>query len=275
MELNDSVLRHLCDVVDRPDLTGTRYDLEEEVGRGGIGVVYSARDRDLDRRVAIKVMDAGMAGEAPLIARLEHPAIVPVYERGTLPDGRIWYAMKLVAGQRLDRYIASDRSLGERLRVLRRVGEAVGYAHSCGVLHRDLKPQNVMVGGFGEVYVMDWGVAAVAGTPAFRAPEAQVDERSDVYALGAMLRFLTGHEASPALAAVTAKAMSPDPLARYANAASLLADVDRFEEGFAVEAWREPLWHRTRRFAAKNAVLLWLLVAFAVVKAALYFARGR
>ena len=117
---------------------------------------------------------------------------------GTLPDGRIWYAMKLVAGQRLDRYMASDRSLGERLRVLRRVGEAVGYAHACGVLHRDLKPQNVMVGGFGEVYVMDWGVAAVAGTPAFRAPEAQVDERSDVYALGALLRFLTGTSASPA-----------------------------------------------------------------------------
>ena len=69
--------------------------------------------------------------------------------------------------------------------------------------------------------------------------------------------------------------MNPDPAARYADAASLLADVDRFEEGFAVEAWREPLWHRTRRFAAKNAVLLWLLVAFAVVKAALFFARGR
>src|SRR6185369_17083491 len=198
----------------------------------------SARDRDLDRRVAIKVMDAGMAGEAPLIARLEHPAIVPVHERGTLPDGRVWYAMKLVAGQRLDRYVESDRSLGERLRVLRRVGEAVGYAHSCGVLHRDLKPQNVMVGGFGEVYVMDWGVAAVAGTPAFRAPEAQVDERSDVYALGALLRFLAGDGAPPALSAVVSKAMNASPAARYPTPAELLDDIARFEDGLAVEAWR-------------------------------------
>jgi serine/threonine protein kinase len=183
--------------------------------------------------------------------------------------------MKLVAGQRLDRYIEDGRSIGERLRVFRRVGEAVGYAHSCGVLHRDLKPQNVMVGAFGEVYVMDWGVAAVAGTPAFRAPEAKVDERSDVYALGALLRFLSGGGAPPALAAVATKAMSASPEARYEGPAEMLDDIARFEDGLAVEAWREPLWHGARRFASRNAVLLWLLVAFAVVKAALYFARGR
>jgi serine/threonine protein kinase len=275
MELSDGVLRHLREVAERPDLSGTRYQLEEEIGRGGIGVVYAARDRDLDRRVAVKVMEAALAEEAPLIARLEHPGIVPVYERGTLPDGRVWYSMKLVAGQRLDRYVQNARSLGERLRVFRRVGEAVGYAHSCGVLHRDLKPQNVMVGAFGEVYVMDWGVAAVAGTPAFRAPESQVDERSDVYALGALLRFLVGQDAAPALTAVAAKAMSAQPEARYAGAAFLLDDIARFEEGLAVEAWREPLWHGVRRFGSRNAVLLWLLVAFAVVKAALYFMRGR
>ena len=275
MELSDGVLRHLRDVVERPDLSETRYVLEEEIGRGGIGVVYAARDRDLDRRVAVKVMEAALAEEAPLIARLEHPCIVPVYERGTLPDGREWYAMKLVAGQRLDRYVKETRSLGERLRVFRRAGEAVGYAHSCGVLHRDLKPQNVMVGAFGEVYVMDWGVAAVAGTPAFRAPEANPDERSDVYALGALLRFLVGGEAPPALAAVAAKAMDARPEARYSGAAAMLDDLARFEDGLAVEAWREPLWHGVWRFASRNAVLLWLLVAFAVVKAALYFARAR
>jgi serine/threonine protein kinase len=275
MELSDGVLRHLREVVERPDLSGTRYELEEEIGRGGIGVVYAARDRDLDRRVAVKVMEAALAEEAPLIARLEHPAIVPVYERGTLPDGRVWYSMKLVAGQRLDRYVHDASSLGERLRVFRRVGEAVAYAHSCGVLHRDLKPQNVMVGAFGEVYVMDWGVAAVAGTPAFRAPESQVDERSDVYALGALLQFLAGEDAPAALIAVTAKAMSAQPEARYRATALLLDDIARFEDGLAVEAWQEPLWHRVRRFTSRNAVLLWLLVAFAVVKAALYFARGR
>jgi serine/threonine protein kinase len=220
-------------------------------------------------------MEAALAEEAPLIARLEHPCIVPVHECGTLPDGRAWYAMKLVAGQRLDRYMESTPTLPERLRVFRRVCDAVGYAHSCGVLHRDLKPQNVMVGTFGEVYVMDWGVAAVAGTPAFRAPESKIDERSDVYALGALLAFLTGEDAPPALRAVAAKAMHPSPDARYESPADLLTDLSRFEDGLAVEAWQEPLWHGMRRFASRNAVLLWLLVAFAVVKAALYFARGR
>jgi serine/threonine protein kinase len=275
MELSDSVLWHLREVVERPDLSGTRYRLEEEIGRGGIGVVYVAHDCELNRRVAIKVMEASMAEEAPLIARLEHPAIVPVYERGVLPDGRAWYAMKLVAGQRLDRYAEEGRTLGERLRVLRRVCEAVSYAHSCGVLHRDLKPQNVMVGAFGEVYVMDWGVAAVAGTPGFRAPDSSIDERSDIYALGAVLRSLTGDDVPAALRAVVVKAMNSDPAARYASVADMLADVGRFEEGFAVEAWKEPVWHRAHRFASNNAVLLWLLVAFAAVKAALYFARSR
>src|SRR5262245_6261736 len=105
MELSDSVLNHLSDVVERPDMTGTRYDVEQEIGRGGIGVVWSARDRELDRRVAIKVMDSQWTGEGRLIARLEHPAIVPVHEIGRLADGRVWYAMKLVRGVRLDRYL--------------------------------------------------------------------------------------------------------------------------------------------------------------------------
>ena len=199
MELSDLVLHHLREVVDLPDLAGTRYELGEEIGRGGLGVVYAARDMQLDRRVALKVMDAAWAGEARLIARLEHPGIVPVYETGTLPDGRVFYAMKLVAGVRADRYVAGNPPLGERLRVVHRVGEALAYAHSCGVLHRDLKPQNVMVGRFGEVYVMDWGVEGVAGTPAFRAPETPFDQRSDVYALGALVRFLLPADAHPAL----------------------------------------------------------------------------
>lgn len=273
MELSDQVLRHLREVVDRPDLSGTRYELESEIGRGGMGVVYAARDRELDRRVAIKVLDAPLAGEARLIARIEHPSVVPVYESGALPDGRVWYAMKLVAGTRLDRYVAAGHSIGERLRVIRRIGEAIAFAHSCGVLHRDLKPQNVMVGAFGEVYVMDWGVEAVAGTPAFRAPEPRLDERSDIYALGAIVRFVLKNDAPAALRAIAAKALSPEPAARYSSAGALLADIERFQDGLAVEAWSEPLWHRARRFAARNAVLLWLLAAYASVKFLLYFAR--
>jgi len=274
MDVNDAVLDHLRHVAALPDLSGTRYALEAEIGRGGMGVVYAARDRELDRRVALKVLDSAMAGEAQLIARLEHPAIVPIYETGTLPDGRAFYAMKVVAGARLDHYLAGAPTLGERLRVIRRAGEALAFAHTRGVIHRDLKPQNVMVGEFGEVYVMDWGVEAVAGTPAFRAPDTRLDHRSDIYALGALLQFMLPSPAPPALRAIAAKAMRADPDARYADVPALLADLERFQEGLAVEAWSEPLWHRLRRFASRNAVLLWLLAAYAGAKFFLFLLRN-
>jgi len=275
MDLSDSVLDHLRHVAALPDLSSTRYELESEIGRGGLGIVYAAHDRTLDRRVALKVMDAALAGEAQIIARLEHPAIVPIYETGTLPDGRAFYAMKLVSGARLDGYLAGSPSLAERLRVVRRIGEALAFAHTRGALHRDLKPQNVMVGEFGEVYVMDWGVEAVAGTPGFRAPDAPLDERSDIYALGALLDFVLPAAASPALRAIARKAMRADPGQRYPDAPALLADIERFQEGLAVEAWAEPLWHRLRRFVARNAVLLWLLAAYAGIRLLLFFLRGR
>jgi serine/threonine protein kinase len=274
MDLNDAVLDHLRRVAALPDLTGTRYELESEIGRGGMGVVYAARDRQLDRPVALKILDSAQAGEAQLIARLEHPAIVPIYETGTLPDGRSFYTMKLVAGARLDQFVAGAATLGERLRVIRRAGEALAFAHARGVIHRDLKPQNVMVGEFGEVYVMDWGVDGVAGTPGFRAPDACLDQRSDIYALGALLQFALPASAPRALAAIAAKAMQTDPAARYPDAPPLLADIERFQEGLAVEAWSEPLWHRLRRFASRNAVLLWLLAAYAGVKFLLFFLRN-
>jgi serine/threonine protein kinase len=274
VELSDSVLHHLREVVDLPDLAGTRYELGEEIGRGGLGIVYAARDTQLDRRVALKVMDAAWGGEARLIARLEHPGIVPVYETGTLPDGRVFYAMKLVAGARADRYVAANPPLGERLRVVHRVGEALAYAHSCGVLHRDLKPQNVMVGRFGEVYVMDWGVEGVAGTPAFRAPETPLDQRSDVYALGALVRFLLPADAAPALAAIAAKAMSERPDERYADVAGVLHEIERFQDGLAVEAYVESPWQRVGRFAKRNEVLLWLLAAYATAKFLVFFSRS-
>jgi serine/threonine protein kinase len=274
MDVSDPVLEHLRQVAAAPDLSGTRYELEEEIGRGGLGIVYRARDRQLERRVALKVLDDGVAGEAQLIARLEHPGIVPVYETGTLPDGRTFYAMKLVAGVRLDEYVKGPHSLGDRLRLIRRVGEAVEFAHARGVVHRDLKPQNIMVGEFGEVYVMDWGVEAVAGTPGFRAPEARLGERSDIYSLGAVLRFMLPEPAPPALEAIASKAMGEEPAARYGEAAAFLADIERFQDGAAVEAWSEPLWHRLRRFGSRNAVLLWLLAAYAGIKFLLFFVRN-
>jgi serine/threonine protein kinase len=274
MELSDSVLDHLRQVAALPDLTGTRYEIESEIGRGGLGVVYAAHDHELDRRVALKVLDSALASESKLMAGLEHPCIVPIYDTGTLPDGRVFYAMKLVTGARLDHYLEGTAPLAERLRILRRVGEALGYAHSRGVLHRDIKPQNVLIGEFGEVYLMDWGVEGVAGTPAFRAPEPQLDQRSDMYALGALLEFALPASAPAALGAIAHKAKNIVPAARYSNVPAFLADLDRYQAGLAVEAWREPLSYRLRRFGTRNAVLLWLLAAYAGIKFLLFFLRN-
>jgi serine/threonine-protein kinase len=212
MWIPDRTLAHLRAVTDKPDFSGTRYRLLEPVGQGGMGVVYRAHDTELERDVAIKVLRTPEATpdlarrlrtEARILAGLEHPGIVPVHDVGTLPDGRVWYAMKLVRGESLDRLIARPFDLAERLRIFQRIAEAVAFAHAHGVLHRDLKPGNVMVGAFGEVLVLDWGVAKRAegapgdvataapdrtdragtlhgtrlGTPGWMAPE---QERGDV-----------------------------------------------------------------------------------------------
>jgi eukaryotic-like serine/threonine-protein kinase len=183
--ISDAALRHLQEVADRPDLAGMPYEIRETIGRGGMGTVYLAWDRDLEREVALKVVSLPEEGggvtermlrEARILARLEHPGIVPVHDVGTLPDGRVFYAMKRVRGSRLDE-AARTAPMPERLRMFQRICEAVAFAHAHGVIHRDLKPENVMVGPFGEVLVMDWGVAKtlsagsdVGSTPPAREP---------------------------------------------------------------------------------------------------------
>ena len=162
--ISEPALDRLSAMFQGPDVGGTRYELISVLGRGGMGVVYLARDTVLDREVALKIVDRPSdgtpdAGEARVLARLEHPGIVPVHDFGQLPDGRLFYAMKRVRGDRLDRWLAAGRDLADRLGVFLRVCEAVGFAHAHGVVHRDLKPENVMVGEFGEVLVLDWGVA--------------------------------------------------------------------------------------------------------------------
>src|SRR5688500_390657 len=135
--LSDAAVRRLRDAADAPDLTGTKYELIERLGQGGMGTVYRARDRELGRDVALKVVRlpeaspdvaARMLREARTLARLEHPGIVPVHDVGSLPDGRAFYAMKLVRGSPLDALPASP--LAERLRVVERISEAVAFAHA-------------------------------------------------------------------------------------------------------------------------------------------------
>lgn len=170
--LTDEQLDRLHEGVRRPDLSGTRYEMREKVGEGGMGAVFRVRDQELGRDVALKVVrgdvvagDAAdrLVREARIIAGLEHPGIVPVHDVGTLRDGRLYYVMKLVRGQRLDEALGLDTPLGDRLRAFQRICETVAFAHAHGVIHRDLKPQNVMVGAFGEILVLDWGVAKIVG----------------------------------------------------------------------------------------------------------------
>jgi serine/threonine protein kinase len=188
VSLSDATLARLAELVDAPDLEGTRYELRGRVGRGGMGTIWRALDRELGREVALKVMNgpdarpggiARLRTEAQVLARLEHPGLVPVHDIGSLPDGRLFYAMKLVRGRRLDEHVRDIASLAGRLRLLEKICEAVAFAHAHGVIHRDLKPQNVMVGSFGEVLVLDWGVAKVMteATPERAGDGSAVAER--------------------------------------------------------------------------------------------------
>jgi hypothetical protein len=139
------------------------YQVLCEIARGGMGQILAARDLTLDREVAIKVLLPGadadrFVRESKITGRLPHPGIPPVHALGTLADGAPFLAMKLVAGQTLrDALKTADRP--RLLQAFAQVCQAVGFAHSRGVIHRDLKPANVMVGAFGEVQVMDWGLA--------------------------------------------------------------------------------------------------------------------
>ena len=160
----------LSDSATPPPVIVANYDLLDEVGRGGMGVVYRARDLAMDREVAVKILldkyapDSGTArrfvDEARITGQLQHPGIPAVYQVGSLPDGRPFLAMKLIKGDTLDERLKAGHAV-DPLAVFEAVAQAVGYAHAHGVIHRDLKPANIMVGAFGEVQVMDWGLAKV------------------------------------------------------------------------------------------------------------------
>lgn len=346
--LSDRKVSHLRSVVSNPDFSGTKYTFVKELARGGMGTVYLVEDTELNREVAIKVLSTPemnedlrrrMIREAQIIARLEHPGIVPVHDVGVLPDGRVFYAMKFVRGVRLDEYAASTSSTRERLRKFQAVCDAVAFAHAHGVIHRDLKPQNIMIGSFGEVLVLDWGVAKVLrdeeperprtlratdkerrqygtavasgdpddtthgtilGTPIYMSPEQArgeietVDQRSDVYSLGAILFFLltnqppkedatrkvSGNERSRAFArprelnskitkaaeAVCLKAMAVVRTDRYANAGELAAEVALLLDDQPVAAHRENVFEKAGRWVNKNRFLILLVLAYLLMR---------
>jgi predicted Ser/Thr protein kinase len=208
------------------------YELEQELGRGGMGVVYRARQLSLGREVALKMILRGQLAsqadrqrfeaEAQAAARLDHPGIVPVYEVGEI-DGRPYFSMKHVRGTTLaQRLAAGPITSREAARILAAVARAIHFAHQRGVLHRDLKPSNILLDEHDEPHVSDFGLAKqvsesasltrtgmLLGTPAYMAPEqaagnrGRVGPRSDVYSLGIILyHMLTGRPpfqaASPA-----------------------------------------------------------------------------
>ena len=314
--LSDQAVKRLREGI--PDLSGTRYGLLGQVARGGMGIVYAAQDEQLQRRVALKVLDASggegdlanrLMREARVLARLEHPGIVPVHDVGTLVDGRVFYAMKFVEGQRLDQYLASVASIPDRLRIFLRICDAVAFAHTRGVLHRDLKPANVMVGPFGEVLVMDWGLAKilatpsdpdattqdlasadgatgisvvtdhgrVMGTPGYMSPEQArgdvevLDARSDIFSLGALLRFVAGRKPGSRLMerpleAICAKACAPERDERYVSVPDLATDVSRYLDGLAVGAYRENVLERAARFYRRYRFFILLIATYLLVR---------
>jgi tetratricopeptide (TPR) repeat protein len=284
-----------------------RFEIVREIARGGMSVVYEARDPSLGRSVALKVLKDGsperLRREAEAAARLRHPNVVAVHEVG---DG--WIAMDLLRGRTL-----AEVAVGERLEALETVARAVAHAHAEGVVHRDLKPGNVMVEPDGRVVLTDFGLArieggedltrtgAVIGTPHYMAPE-QVQGRgaskaSDVWALGVMLHeelsrtrpfdgatALSLYDAivrsDPAvlpgdLGAVAAKALEKDPARRYPDAGAFAEDLARARRGEPVSA--KPagplsrLMRSVRRRPAPVAVGLTALVAAALV----LWSRGR
>ena len=273
--------------------------------------------------------------EARITGQLEHPSIVPVYELGQRPNGSLYYAMKLVRGRTLRQAIDEARSFRARMALLRHftdLANAIAYAHSRGVVHRDIKPENVMLGEFGETVVLDWGLAKVrdstdplrttlqnelrklkgtdapetlvgevVGTPAYMSPEQAegaidaVDERSDVWSLGAVLfEILTGKspfkgknvefllyqvitadlepvraaetDAPADLAAIAEKALSKKPEDRYPDAGALVEDVIAFQNGRQVAAYHYSAWDLVKKFAReyRAAAIATLLISLTV-----------
>ncbi|MDP9149289.1 MAG: serine/threonine-protein kinase [Myxococcota bacterium] len=284
------------------------------IGQGGSSVVIRAFDRDILRDVAVKVLDRELADssefdrfaeEARIHGQLEHPNIAPVYELGLDRRGRRFLCMKLIEGTTLEQTLfrlgesrLEAPELAKLLQVFGKVCDAVAFAHSRGVIHRDLKPTNVMISDFGQVYVLDWGIArlrppeagrqgprvrvsagcagqsefdppgSLVGTACYMSPEQlqgqheKLDERTDIFALGATLyqiltglppltaesvraiwmrkpapaivapdRMVAGGRVPPELSKIALRALAHDPAERYATVGDMQRDIDAFQRG--------------------------------------------
>lgn len=313
------------------------YEILEELGRGGMGVVHKARDLLLLRAVAIKTLgtlpgaDSAVrfAREAEAIARLDHPHIVPVYEVGEWRAGVgvppiPYFVMKYYPGGSLDAApVGPGTDPAGHARTVAAIARAVHHAHQRGVLHRDLKPSNILIDEHGGPHVADFGLAgrfdpddprtrtaAIVGTPSYMAPEQartpkQVTTAADVYGLGAILyHLLTGDapfradtalatlekvaSALPArptvvnpgvprdLETVCLKCLEKDPARRYASAADLAEDLERFLTGRPVTARPTPAWERAWRWVRRHPVVLGMAATttIAVVAAFVTLARS-
>ena len=279
--------------LEAPPVGEARYELLSEIGRGGMGRVVEARDRQFGRVVAVKELHDRARGatgdgsrrflvEALITGNLEHPGVPTVYERGLQADGSPYYAMRRVHGRTLAEAIEAASGVAERLKLLPvviRAAQAIAFVHDRGVIHRDLKPHNIIVGAYGETVVLDWGIAkvrglpfasvdehasetgvatsvdtahgSVLGTPAYMAPEQAagkidlIDERTDVFALGALLYHVlsgaapySGGSVSRTLELATAceieplervAKLVPRPLANVCHKALAKDPVERFQ----------------------------------------------
>jgi serine/threonine protein kinase len=345
--ISDAAVGRLKRLGTWPEFASSRYTVIEEIGRGGMGTVYLARDEELGREVALKIPNAiasaslerRLQTEARVLASLEHPGIVPIHDVGRLVDGRLFYVMKRVNGRTLRDELRVVSDVTDRLRIFERICDPVAFAHAQGLIHRDLKPDNIMIGAFGEVLVMDWGavkvggllpaadarvptadsrlttgdcrlsddcrstddseatsVGTVMGTRGFMAPEQargavdEIDRRTDVYGLGAILFLLLTNEvpdqeadvqgalrrrgvARP-LTAICAKALASDAAARYQTVAALASDVAAFRAGRSIDAYRESAVERLARFGRTYRTAILLVLAYMVMRAVVAWIGG-
>lgn len=277
---------------DRDEFAGLagRYRIDHCIGRGGMGSVYTATDLLLSRRIAVKVASRHnawwaelMDRERTILAALQHPNIVSVFDSGELTDGRPYYVMQLVEGETLDVYLARESlNLSDRVRIFERIAEAIGYAHLLGIVHRDLKPLNITVSSSGNPHVLDFGLAkhfdvveeamppslakgssitpaatGILGTTMYMSPEQRAGRvarsTSDVYSLGLILRESLPARVPSDLIAIVRRCLAEDPSARYATGLDLAGELARWRQGRPVEAVVRHRWlYRAGKWAVRH-----------------------